>query len=457
MDLLPFIQEIAKIVYILLSSAFLSGFMAPANSLLAAEKQKESEITRFEHIVVKGNNQHMRGLVASRAHRFFGKLHQLGNFSAKTSPSPPLPLIIHLIAREERTTPPDYPVAIKVEMLAKKPHVLLYFYSPNTLSPQRRDYHLTEALLYSLALRSIDISSYHSLHLPPWLIEGMTYKLISLCSNAPKRLTPRESFDLKTLNIQAVLDLKESQRRALRGPQYKDFSFIASCLIEVLLKQEKGDLNACVAEMTTSLGDTRHLLAKYFPGMNTSSKSLEKWIYLQIQETITPYTTDILSIAQTEKHLDEALFLRDARTGKSQQLAFFFQEDATPTAESLLVAQQQLKRLSFRCFPSYTPFILRYIKLLSLLSHTNTLKKQTSLTTLSNLREKREKLLALNKRIEDYLNWFAITQVPASPQSLKHYLEAFNYIEKNSPSQESPLSTEHITHYLNLFEKHFVR
>lgn len=152
---------------------------------------------------------------------------------------------------------------------------------------------------------------------------------------------------------------------------------------------------------------------------------MEKMWALQLAEKGTAPLTESLSIAVTEKALDEALKIRhhDAEgalieTPLSDWTVVGKLEEAE-RIDAVRLAQDDLLRLSYRCFPAYRPLLLEYQMLLTDFAKGKIGDFGPSIAALN---ETRTTMSAKAERARDFLDWFEITRARETSGAFEDYL-----------------------------------
>jgi hypothetical protein len=185
------------------------------------------------------------------------------------------------------------------------------------------------------------------------------------------------------------------------------------------------------------------LLRRHFPELNQSEDSLAKWWALQLANKGAAPLTDSLSIAETERSLNEVLKLhfRDS-DGSAQERPLSAWKDVAAMkeaerGEAVRPAQDGLVRLSYRSFPSYRSLLLEYQTVLSSLSRGKTEKVEASLASLE---ASRELMRRKAERARDFLDWFEITRARQTSGEFDDYLKLKDRLNFKSVKREDDLS-----------------
>jgi hypothetical protein len=318
---------------------------------------------------------------------------------------------------------------------------------------------VTAALLYERSLRQGPPANPDSpMVVPAWLSDGLreaTFWRLDL-SDRPlyealyKRGGLFRSEDLFAVGEVAYEEMDSASRAAFRVS--------SGALVMALLEQPQGKegFRAFLTDVAGYEGETPALLRKHFPELNLSESSLSKWWALQLAAKggMNPLT-DILTIAQTEAALVEALRL-NFRTAEGivqqKELAAWPELAALKEPERINavgIAGDALVRLSFRCFPSYRPLLSEYQLILNAIARNKTGDVAARLLALE---ETRVTMIARSGRAKDYLDWFEITRARETSGAFDDYLRLKDRLKSNPHRRKDDLSR-----YLDRMDKIFHR
>ena len=233
---------------------------------------------------------------------------------------------------------------------------------------------VSEALIYACGLQDRPkVESEVPLAVPPWVVEG-------LCEASAWRLnqSDRKLYDALFRNgglfkLDDLFVLSETEYTSIDAASRAAFRISSGALMMALIEQPDGKagIRNFLAELAGFQGEMPSLLRKHFPDLNLSEKSLEKWWALQLANKGTAPLTESLSVAQTERGLEEALRLRfKDEEGLFKEIPLAEWEslaklEEAERIEAVRLAQDDLLRLSYRSFPSYRMLLLEYQSLLT--------------------------------------------------------------------------------------------
>ncbi|KAB2642765.1 MAG: hypothetical protein DVB26_01560 [Verrucomicrobia bacterium] len=316
----------------------------------------------------------------------------------------------------------------------------------------------TTILLYERALRGRRPGRPETpLMVAPWLVEGLREASSWQLKSGDRRLYEALFKHGGLFKLDELFTLNESQFEELDGVMHAAFRVSAGSLVMALLKQPQGHQGflTFLSESAAFDGEMPALLRRHFPELNLSETSLAKWWALQLAEMTTPTLTEVLTIAETEAALDDALHLDVAAAEGGLQrkpLADWRELDALKPAErveAVRLAQDGLVHLSYRCFPSYRPLIGEYQTALAAIARHKTRKTADQL---ADLRETRGALMAKASRGRDYLDWFEITRARQTSGVFEDYLRLKQRLAAQPHNRDDSLSK-----YLDRMNQIFVR
>ena len=318
---------------------------------------------------------------------------------------------------------------------------------------------VTCALIYEPALRGrpAQVSEIPFL-VPPWLVDGLREATAWRLNQSDRRLYQAlfktgglfKSDDLFALDERGFEDMDAATRAAFRVS--------SGSLVMALLQQPQGKVSfrKFLTEVAAYEGEMPALLRKHFPELNLSETSLAKWWTLQLANIGGQnLATDILTIAETETTLGEALRL-NFRTAEGiiqqKELAAWPEIAALPEPDrvkSVQLAQDALVRLSYRCFPSYRPLLSEYQLALAAIAQN---KSKDLAARLTSLTERRATMTAKAQQASDYLDWFEITRARETSGAFDDYMRLKDRLKANPHRR-----TDDLSKYLDRMDAIFTR
>lgn len=324
---------------------------------------------------------------------------------------------------------------------------------------ERFKHAVTSALIYERALRGLPAKESDSPFLvPPWLVDGLREATAWRLNQSDRRLYEALFKTGGLFKIDELFTLDERGFEEMDAAMRAAFRVSSGSLVMALLQQPQGKegFRAFLSEVAAYEGEMPALLRKHFPELNLSETSLSKWWALQLANIgDRNLATDILTIAQTETALNEALRLNFRSTEgvlQQKELSAWPELAALPEPErvrAVRLAQDALVRLSYRCFPSYRPILAEYQIALSAIAKNKTSELASQL---SGLGERRLTLSAKAKRARDYLDWFEITRARETSGAFDDYMRLKDRLKANPHRR-----TDDFSKYLDRMDAIFSR
>lgn len=258
----------------------------------------------------------------------------------------------------------------------------------------------------------------------------------------------------------------------------------SAALVQALLDQATGParFQAMLEDLAYSKAPVAELLRTHFPAIDQAPEALAKWWTLQLASMSERSAYELLSPAETERLLQQALVIdfpesdsespsrkperrtpnpgrlrvfprksgeqaREVTTfanGTLEDFANFVRDPRSPTA--LRQCEERLNKLTTRCFPLHRPIIASYGRVISRL-----LGEETAgiAEELDSLRKRRSELTSLMGGVSDYMNWYVTTQVQEASDDFNGYAEALKTLER----LESRRRRDPVTTYLDAMER----
>jgi hypothetical protein len=287
----------------------------------------------------------------------------------------------------------------------------------------------TSALIYERALRDRKTHESETPFLvPPWLTDGLCEATAWLLNQSDRRLYAALFKTGGLFKIDELFALNQSGFEELDAATRTAFRTSSGALVMALLQQPHGKegFSAFLTDAAAFQGEMPALLRKHFPELNLSETSLSKWWALQFANIGGQnLTTDVLSIAQTETALADALKL-NVRTPEgifqSKDLSSWPELASLSDlerAKAVETAQEALVRLSYRCFPSFRPILGEYDLVLKAIAKNTTKDLAARITSLD---ERRATMSNKARHARDYLDWFEITRARQTSGAFDDYI-----------------------------------
>jgi hypothetical protein len=277
---------------------------------------------------------------------------------------------------------------------------------------------------------------------------------------------PSEEPDLPRERVAALLALSAgsgsvwplhrfvAQRTELLDAAARKLYRAYSCaLVDLLSRRPDGPrrLTQFILDLPRASNDPMEDLRNHFPGIFGTESAETTW-QKQIARLSTDQAYQLLSSAETERHLDEILRLRITDRGPERNygLVEFQVFQKHKTAKNALVAlANNLTALATRAHPVYASIIAEYTQIVSSIERGRTRNVPKRLAQLASTRKA---MSAQMRQIDDYLNWFeATSQVKPSGQFVDYMKAAERATQPGRTKRDS------ISVYLDALQIQFER
>ena len=311
---------------------------------------------------------------------------------------------------------------------------------------------------------------------PEWLWAGVSEAIGFKTDGEPSELFGAVFQSGKIMELDEILKADPHQMTTLSRAIYRAS---AGGLVLTLLQQDggAGRMRNFIAALAVTPQDQEALVRKYFPGIDESKNSLEKWWTLQAAELAKRPLLDILSIEETEERLARALIVsvlenrrapgeeEGAEEGRRKRLPRIFgRRDDQPRQVELPVEQErvnytladyqnfigradfedliranelELRQLSFRSFPLHRPLIKDYRTLITEMKEGKTKGIDERLAALG---QARADLLSSGKMVQDVLNLYEATQIEQASGAFDEYRKIAERLKRTKPLRDDEVS-----------------
>ena len=280
---------------------------------------------------------------------------------------------------------------------------------------------------------------------PDWLLDGV----LALTPGRDRRplvealLLSDKIMPLEKLLRPTSISGLDSPARLL----YRAYSF---ALVQLLVDATGGParLARYIDNLSRASTDPLADLKAQFPVFNGGAEKTWRSGVVRLGAT---QSYQLLTFAETERHLDELLRIKISDIGhltKTVQLGDLSQRKISP-AESAAVAaaSQDLVLLAARANPILRPIVQEYQQIAALLTN----GKRKGLTArLARVQTVRARLATCMSEIDDYMNWFEATQSKTKSGAVVDYLNAAQEQNEARPRRRDALSV-----YLDALEAQF--
>ena len=290
----------------------------------------------------------------------------------------------------------------------------------------------------------------------PWLVEGIAEAISWRLGKSDRRMYDTLFRHGGLFELKNVFELDETGYLELDAASRAAFRVSAGAMVMALSGQPDGKagMRSFLKEASSYSGEVPTLLRQHFPELNLSQSSLAKWWTLQLADKGVAPLTEAIGVVKTDQELERALKIRYHTVEGSLGEVPFAEWDKLPAlskaerVEAVRLTEEELVRLSFRCFPSFRPLLSEYQIILTKWVGGETKGLTESLTKLS---ETRNTMVAKSERARDYLDWFEITRARETSGAFDDYLTLKARLKiQSNPRKDS------ITKYLDRLDPLFV-
>ena len=276
---------------------------------------------------------------------------------------------------------------------------------------------------------------------PDWLLDGV----LALTPGRDRGpLVEALSVSQKTMSLEEFLrqrpELLDSAGRML----YRACSF---ALVQLLVDSSGGRarLARYIDRLSNASNDPVADLKAQFPLL---AGNAEKTWQSGLTQTSGTQNYRLLTFVESERQLDDLLRVKIPNTEKSLDLSELARRRASPEEKAAL---NQLGRalLLFvsQANPILRPVAREYQQMAALLARG---KRRGIAKRLTRLQTTREQLTARMSDVDDYMNWFEATQLPARSGVFADYLRAASQPQATGSRRRDPISV-----YLDTLEDQF--
>jgi hypothetical protein len=280
---------------------------------------------------------------------------------------------------------------------------------------------------------------------PDWLLDGV------LALTPGRDRGPLVEALLLSDKIMPLEELLRSRRLSrLDSPTRQLYRAYSWAFVQSLVDGTEGPARLAyyIDNLSRASNDPLADLKAQFPVLGGGA---EKTWRSSVARLSTTQSYQLLTFAETERHLDELLCIKISDAGhstKTVQLGDLSQRKIS-RAESAAVAaaSQDLLLLAARANPILRPIVQEYQQIAALLGN----GKRKGLTArLARLQTGRARLATRMSEIDDYMNWFEATQSKTKSGAFADYLKAAQEQNEARPRRRDALSV-----YLDALEGQF--
>jgi len=318
---------------------------------------------------------------------------------------------------------------------------------------------IMQALVLERTMRSDPVVNEDTIiKVPLWLSDGLlgaTHWQEEISNRAVYNLLKKrpELFPVKTL-----LEINEESLKELGVTKLDIYNASATALVLALQRQQGGkqSLAKLLSEVSVFEGESQELFRRHFPTMNVGSNSLQKLWNLQLADMSSSRLLDTNTIIETEERLQQVLFftLRGeggvARIVALEEYAQLADLEADEKTQVINRLRQNLRQLSFRCYPDYQPLLAEYSLLLLDISLDKTEEVKLRL---ANLAEERERKVEAGTRVRNVLDWYQISEAKGLSGDFSGYEKVLEQIELERKRNADPVISPYVDQMSELMKR----
>ena len=385
-------------------------------------------VSPSQQFIIYGANAELRGAVSELAEQtksnLLGLLRQPDRWKT--------PIVVNL-QPQQANLPEIPPAELRFSQTGFGLKLQLDLTIAQNLDASLMERELLRAILLEMIYRKQpDIAPGTVLAQPPdWLLDGVLAltpgrdrePLVAALSTSDRALSLEEFFQQRP----ALLD---SGGRIL----YRAYS---SVLVQLLAEGMDGRarLSRYIDNLSNASNDPLADLKAQFPVL---AGGPEKAWRSTVTRLSAAQSYQLLTLAESERRLDEILRVKAPETGKSADLSDFARQKPS-VAEKAALSQLSKALLLFvgQANPVLRPVAREYQQIATLLARG---KRRGVAKRLARLQITREKLRARMNDIDDYMNWFEATQMESGSGNFTDYIKAADQSQLPTPRRRDPLS-----------------
>jgi hypothetical protein len=276
---------------------------------------------------------------------------------------------------------------------------------------------------------------------PDWLLDGV---LALTPGRERAELVEALSVSEKTMSLEEFLRQRPDQLDSAGRMLYRARSF---ALVQLLVDGVEGRtrLARYIDSLSNASNDPAADLKAQFPVL---AGNTEKTWQSALTRARGAQNYQLLTFIESERQLDELLRVKIPNTEKSLDLNGLGGRKAS-AAEKVALTELARTLLLFigQANPVLRPIAREYQQMAALLARG---KRRGITKRLVRLQSTREKLTARMSEVDDYMNWFEATQLPARSGVFADYLRAASQPQVTGPRRSDPISV-----YLDALEDQF--
>lgn len=318
---------------------------------------------------------------------------------------------------------------------------------------------IMQALVLERTMRTKpDVNKETQVNVPRWLSDGLIGAV--QWKEAP---TNKAVYNLLTLRpelypVTELLATDEKKIAELGRTKIDIYHASATALVLSLQRQADGaeSLAKLLSKVAVFEGEPEELFRKYFPTMNVGSRGLQKLWNLQLADMSASRMLDTMTIRETEERLAKMLFFTlRGRAGIAKMIPLENYDVLVGLVDSERIGvinglRQNLRQLSFRCYPDYQPLIAEYSFLLTDVAKGDF---KTVNVRIQNLAVERAILLEAGKRVRNVLDWYQISESKGLKGDFSGYARVIEQIELEKQRNMDPIIGPYVNQVNELMKR----
>ncbi len=404
---------------------------------LQAESPERS-VSPSHQFIIYGGGATLRGAVSKLAEQTKANLLAL-----LRQPDRWKTAIIINLQPEQANLPEIPPAELRLSQTGSGMKLQLDLTIAQNLDASLMERELLRAILLEMIYRKVsDIAPGVAFVEPPdWLLDGV----LALTPGRDRAaLVEALSVSQKTMSLEEFLrqrpELLDSAGRTL----YRACSF---ALVQLLVDGIEGRtrLARYIDSLSNASNDPVSDLKAQFPVL---AGNAEKTWQSALTQTSGAQNYQLLTFIESERRLDELLRVKLPNNGKSLDLSGLAGRKASAAEKAALNHLGQALLLFIgQANPVLRPIARDYQQMAALLARG---KRRGVAKRLARVQTTREQLTARMSDVDDYMNWFEATQLPARSGAFADYLKAASQPQATGARRRDPISV-----YLDTLEDEF--
>jgi hypothetical protein len=394
---------------------------------LQAESPERS-VSPSHQFIIYGGDKTLRGAVSKLAEQtkanLLGLLGQRDRW--KTA-------IVVNLQPEQANLPEMPPAELQFSQTGSGVKLQLDLTISRDLDAALMERELLRAILLEMIYRKdSDIAPGVALVEPPdWLLDGVL-ALIPGRDRTP--LVEALSVSHKTMSLEEFLRQRPGLLDSTGRILYRAYSL---ALVQLLVDGSEGRIRLAryIDKLPNASNDPVADLKAQFPLL---AGDAEKTWESALRRASSPQDYQLLTFIESQRRLDELLRLKIPKTDKPLDLGELAGRKASaPEKVALSELSRALLLFIGQANPLLRPVAREYQQVTALLVRG---KRRGIAKRLTRLQTTREELAARMSDVDDYLNWFEATQLPARSGVFVDYLRAANQPQATAPRRADPIS-----------------